>query len=113
METWLNSHPAEIIVCNADGIILDMNTTAIRFYEQNGGKALIGTNVFSHHSEPTRTQVRQLTDEKRQCVYTTEKNNHKKLVTIAPWEQNAVYAGFVLWTIDLPAILPNLNKDKS
>lgn len=112
MDPWIYSHPAEIIVCNIDGIILDLNSTATRLYEFAGGKSLIGTNVFSHHTEPSRSQVKQMTDEKRQFIYLTEKNRQKKLVTISPWEQNGAYAGFVLWTIDLPTKLKKLNKDK-
>jgi transcriptional regulator with PAS, ATPase and Fis domain len=111
MEPWSYSYPAEIIVCDGNGIILEMNAAAIQLYEHDGGKALIGTNVFSHHSESTRSQVKQVTDGKKQYVYTTEKNHQKKLVTISPWEQNGAYAGFVLWTIDLPSELPNINKD--
>jgi sensor histidine kinase regulating citrate/malate metabolism len=111
MDAWSYSIPAEIIVCDTEGLILDMNATAIRFYEKEGGSALIGTNVFSHHSEPSRSQVQELTNRKEKVVYTTEKNGQKTLVTIFPWERNREYAGFVLLTLNLPLSIPIIKKD--
>jgi hypothetical protein len=111
MDAWAYSFPAEIIVCDTKGLILEMNATAIRFYEKEGGNALIGTNVFSHHSEPSRSQVQELTNLKEKVVYTTEKNGQKTLVTIVPWERNQEYAGFTLLTMLLPISITNINKD--
>jgi len=110
-DRWFDSFPAEIIVCNPEGIILDMNETATAIYADDGGKALIGRNVFSHHEEPVRSMVKQLVDTQKKSIYTTEKNGQKKLVTIAPWQQNQAYAGFVLLTIDLPEVISNIKKD--
>lgn len=110
-ETWVQSFPAEIIVCDSEGIILDMNDVAIGFYEREGGRAMIGKNVFDHHVEPVRTRVKRLIDRREKIIYTTEKNGNKKLVTIAPWLQETKYAGFVLITIDLPEEISNINKD--
>lgn len=108
---WTYSFPAEIIVCDPDGVILEMNETAIRLYEAAGGAALIGRNVFDHHAEPSRSQVRGLVNQRRTVMYTTEKDGQKKLVTFAPWYEQQAYAGFTLLVLDLPEEIPHIQKD--
>ena len=108
---WYDTFPAEIIVCDPDGIIREMNETAIRLYQEQGGAAMIGSNVFDHHEEPARGQVKAVVAQRKLFIYTTEKDNKKKLVCISPWYQQDEYAGFVLLVLDLPAIMPNIVKD--
>ena len=111
MEAWADSFPAEIMVCDPQGVILGMNETAIQIYAAVGGAALIGRNVFDHHDEPSRSQVRALVGERRTRMYTTQKAGQKKLVIIAPWDEAGAYAGFILQVLDLPENLPNIIKD--
>jgi len=111
-ESWAYSYPTEIMICDSEGVILDMNETAIGIYENEGGIALIGQNIFDHHFEPVRSHVKSMVGERKRIIYTTEKNGNKKLVNITPWNQGNNFAGFVLFTIDLPAVLSNINKDK-
>lgn len=108
--TWVNSFPAEIIVCDPQGNILEMNDTAISLYEKEGGVAMIGRNVFDHHEQPVRKQVQTMVKQRRTYIYTTEILEQKKLVCIAPWHENGEYAGFVLMVLDLPANMVNLIK---
>jgi PAS domain-containing protein len=108
---WAFTFPAEIIVCNPEGVILEMNETAIRLYESEGGAGMIGHNLYDHHQEPARSQVRSVASQRKTIIYTTEKNRLKKLVCIAPWYDKAEYAGFVLMVLDLPSEIPNLVKD--
>jgi PAS domain-containing protein len=108
---WVASFPAEIIVCDAQGNIIEMNDVAIALYQSVGGAEMIGRNVFDHHREPSRSQVEALVAQRRQVIYTTEKDGQKKLVCIAPWQQDHEYAGFTLLTLDLPEDLPNIRKD--
>jgi PAS domain-containing protein len=108
---WVASFPAEIIVCDADGTIIEMNDVAIDLYQSQGGAGMIGRNVFDHHSEPSRSQVQTLVAQRKPVIYTTEKGGQKKLVCIAPWLQDHEYAGFALLTLDLPADMQNICKD--
>jgi transcriptional regulator with PAS, ATPase and Fis domain len=111
IEPWAFSFPAEIIVCDPDGKILGMNETAIQNYKAVGGAALVGRNVFDHHEEPSRSQLRAMVKSRQPRIYTTQKAAQKKLVVIAPWYEAGAYAGFTLQVIDLPAKLPNIVKD--
>ncbi len=115
MKPWVATLPAEIIVCNAQGTILEMNDYAIKLYEQTGGAKLIGHNLYDHHQEPARSQVEEVIANRvskgEAVIYSTEKAGAKKLICIAPWQQGGKYAGFVLITLDLPAQIPHICKD--
>jgi PAS domain-containing protein len=108
---WIATYPAEIIVCDRAGIILEMSDLAVRIYEKEGGAQLIGRSVFDHHAEPARSQMMSVVNQRKHVIYTTEKRGQKKLVSIAPWKRDGTYAGFVLVVLDLPANLPNIAKD--
>ena len=108
---WIASYPAEIMVCDAAGTILEMSDLAIRLYQQDGGAALIGANVFEHHPGYALANMKQVVDQQRHVIYTTEKGGRKKLVSIAPWYRAGAYAGFALFVLDLPEQLSNIVKD--
>lgn len=108
---WIASYPAEIMVCDEQGIILEMNQVAADIYAGDGGYQLIGHNVFDHHPAAARNQLKDLVERRQPVIYTTEKSGLKKLVSIAPWYRDGRYAGFTLFVLDLPADLPNIHKD--
>jgi len=108
---WISTYPAEIMVCDQDGTILEMNNLAIEIYRHEGGANMIGRNVFAHHHEPARSQMISVVNQRQHVVYTTEKAGKKKLVSIAPWYREAEYAGFSLIVLDLPENIPNIVKD--
>jgi hypothetical protein len=107
---WWEFFPAEIMVCDGDGTILEMNTVSIALYSKQGGAALIGSNVFEHHTEPARSQVKAMVEQKKPVIYTTERAGQKKLVCIAPWGRPEA-AGSALVVLDLPSDMPNIRKD--
>jgi hypothetical protein len=108
---WIVTYPAEIMVCDAAGIILEMSDVAIQIYEKEGGAAMIGKNVFDHHAELPRRQILNVVNQRKHVIYTTEKGGLKKLVSIAPWYSEGGYAGFALIVLDLPQKIPNIVKD--
>jgi len=68
MHDWVNSFPAEIIVCEPDKTILEMNQKAIDLYQKGGGAALVGKNVFDHHQEPSRGIVKSLVSQQETSI---------------------------------------------
>lgn len=108
---WIATYPAEIMVCDPHGTILEMSNLSIQIYEKEGGAQLIGRNVFDHHAEPAKSQMMSVVNQKRHIIYTTEKGGLKKLISIAPWYREGEYAGFALIVLDLPAKIPNIVKD--
>ena len=108
---WVATYPAEIMVCDQDGIILEMSDVSAQIYRKEGGVKMIGRNVFDHHEEPAKSQMMNVVKQKRHVMYTAEKDGLKKLVSIAPWCRDDEYAGFALIVLDLPKELPNIVKD--
>ena len=108
---WISTYPAEIMVCDQDGMILEMSDVSVGIYEKEGGINMIGRNVFDHHEEPAKSQMMNVVKQKRHVMYTAEKGGLKKLVSIAPWYEKGEYAGFALIVLDLPDRLPNIVKD--
>jgi transcriptional regulator with PAS, ATPase and Fis domain len=108
---WIATYPAEIMVCDQEGTILEMSDASIQIYEKEGGAEMIGRNVFDHHLEPAKSQMRNVVKQKRHVMYTAEKGGSKKLVSVAPWYKDDQYAGFALIVLDLPEKIPNIVKD--
>lgn len=99
---WINEFPAAITVCDAEGIILEMNDKAAKTFAADGGRKLIGSNMLDCHPEPARTKTERLLSSRERNVYTIEKNGVKKMIYQSPWYKNGEYAGFVELSLEIP-----------
>ena len=106
-QNWIKEFPCAITVCDTRGTILAMNDKSCKSFEEDGGAALIGTNVLDCHPEPARTKLAELLASGSANVYTIEKAGVKKLIFQSPWYARGVYAGFVELSLPLPADLPH------
>ena len=105
--TWVKEFPGAITVCNADGIILEMNDKAARTFEKDGGASLVGRNMLDCHPEPARGKTERLLAARQKNVYTIEKNGIKKLIFQSPWYKDGQYSGFVEISLEIPFELPH------
>jgi hypothetical protein len=48
------------MVCDLNGIILEMNDKAAEMYRKYGGMELVGKNLFDCHPEPARGKLKRL-----------------------------------------------------
>lgn len=108
---WTAEFPAAVTVCDTAGIILDMNARAAEAFANEGGAALIGTNVLDCHPEPSRSLLARMLAERTRHVYTIEKRGVRKLIYQSPWYENGAYAGFVELSLELPATLPHFVRE--
>ena len=99
---WIKEFPAAVTVCDADGILLEMNDKAAKTFESDGGRKLIGSNMLDCHPEPSRTKTERLLAAQTKNVYTIEKNGIKKLIYQCPWFEDGQYAGFVEFALEIP-----------
>ena len=99
---WIKEFPAAVTVCDATGIILEMNDRAAKTFEKDGGYALVGRNMLDCHPQPARSTTERLLAAKEKNVYTIEKNGIKKLIYQSPWYQHGQYAGFVELSLEIP-----------
>jgi transcriptional regulator with PAS, ATPase and Fis domain len=105
--SWIEEFPGAITVCDARGIIVEMNEKAARAFQELGGKALIGTNLLDCHPEPSRTKVQQMLTTGERNVYTIEKGGVRKLIYQAPWYKEGAFAGFAELALELPEAMPH------
>ena len=110
-QPWMKEFPAAITVSDPDGIILEMNDKSARTFAADGGRALIGKNMFDCHPEPARGKLERLMDKRQANVYTIEKNGVKKLIYQSPWYVNGEYAGFVELSLEIPFEIPHFVRD--
>ncbi len=104
---WIKEFPAAITVCNADGVILEMNDRAARTFEKDGGYALVGRNLLDCHTEASRDKVQRLLASREKNVYTIEKNGVKKLIFQTPWFRQGQFVGFVELSLEIPFEMPH------
>jgi transcriptional regulator with PAS, ATPase and Fis domain len=99
---WIKEFPAAITVCDAEGILLEMNDRAAKGYEKDGGRALIGKNMLDCHPGDSLLKTERLLESRAKNVYTIEKNGVKKIIYQSPWYKNGEYAGFVELSLEIP-----------
>ena len=104
---WVKEFPGSITVCDAEGIILDMNDKSIKTFESQGGAELIGTQLLDCHPEPARTKLAELLAARRRNVYTIEKNGVRKLIYQSPWYENGEYRGLIELSLEIPVEMPH------
>ncbi len=81
---WIKEFPGAVTVCNAEGVIVEMNDRAARTFEKDGGYALVGKSMLECHSELSRDKVQKLLASHEKNVYTIQKNGVKKLIFQSP-----------------------------
>ena len=104
---WIKEFPAAITVCDARGIITEMNDRAAQTFQEQGGKALIGTNLLDCHPEPSRSQVERMLATGERNVYTIEKGGVRKLIYQSPWYADGAFAGLVEMALEIPQTMPH------
>jgi len=105
--TWVREFAGAVTVCDAAGIIVDMNDKAAATFAADGGRALIGTDVLACHPEKARAQLAGMLASGQRNVYTIEKQGVKKLIYQSPWYRDGVYAGFVELSLEIPFEMPH------
>ncbi len=110
--SWVKELPASITVCDADGIILEMNELSCKTFAGDGGADLVGKNLLDCHPEPARSRLSALLHSKSANCYTIEKGGNKKLIFQSPWYQAGEYRGLVEISIPLPDVLPHFVRSE-
>lgn len=104
---WMGSNDVAITVCDREGIIVYMNDQAARTFAADGGKALLGKNLWDCHPEAARKKIRRIMETGANNSYTIEKNGVKKLIHQAPWFEKGELRGLVEFSLAIPLTMPH------
>ncbi len=104
---WIKEFQGAIIVCDVNGMLLEMNDRAAATLEKDGGRGLIGKNILDCHPDEARAKTQTMLSSRAKNVYTVEKNGVRKLIFQSPWYRNGKYAGFVELSLEIPSELPH------
>lgn len=110
---WVEEFAGSVIVCDPEGIIIEMNENAVTAFQKWGGKQLLGSNILDCHPERARSKLKHLMEQRQTNIYTIEKKGVRKLIYQAPWHIKGEYRGFVEMVIEIPASMPHFVRDAS
>jgi transcriptional regulator with PAS, ATPase and Fis domain len=104
---WINGLDVAITVCDTNGIILEMNEKSCKVFEKDGGKELLGKNLYDCHPGPAKNKLEELLKNGKANVYSIEKNGVKKLIYQAPFYEDNQCKGFVEFSMEIPFEMPH------
>jgi transcriptional regulator with PAS, ATPase and Fis domain len=106
-QRWTQGFPGAVTVCDAQGIILEMNDQSIRMFREQGGANLIGRNLLDCHPAPARAKLQEMLKSQATNVYTVEKNGARKFIYQAPWYADGQFGGIVELVLEIPGTIPH------
>lgn len=102
---WAEEINAAVTVCDAEGVILFMNSRARQTFARHGD--LIGKNLFECHSESSRMKIRHMLATGESNAYTISKEGQRKMIYQTPWRREGVIAGMVEISMVIPEEMPH------
>ena len=104
---WLKEINAAVTICDKQGIIVDMNAKSEQVFKNDGGKKLIGSNLFGCHPEPALTKLKEILADGSTNVYTIEKDGKKKIIYQTPWFNENTLGGLIEVSFNIPEVMPH------
>ena len=108
---WVRELPAEIMVCDYRGLILEMNTGAEILFAEDGGRGLLGANLLDCHPAPALGKLKRMLEEQIAHAYFNTENSVKRFFFQSPWYRDGRYAGFVEISFEVPEIIPHFIRE--
>jgi hypothetical protein len=104
---WIHESPFAVTVCDADGIIVEMNARSREVFAKEGGGNLLGKSLLDCHPSPAKEKVALMLKDRKLNSYTIEKNGQRKLIYQSPWYEDGRFAGFVELSLPIPGEMPH------
>ena len=109
--SWAEEMNCAVTVCDAEGVILYMNSRSRETYAKHGN--LIGKNLLGCHNERSRGIIEHLLETGGQNVYTIEKHGVRKLIYQSAWKEDGKVMGLCEISIVLPDEIPHYRRDSA
>lgn len=107
MNHWVKELPAEVMVCDTEGTILEMNAEAESLFAEDGGRGLLGASALDCHPEPSRSKLAGMMDRQIKNAYYNTEKGEKRFFFQSPWYRDGQYAGFVEISFAVPDEIPH------
>ena len=104
---WLKEINAAVTICDNEGIIVYMNDKSEQVFANDGGKNLIGSNLFGCHPEPALTKLKEMLADGSTNVYTIEKDGKKKIIYQSPKKKKKTFGGLIEISFNIPDEMPH------
>jgi transcriptional regulator with PAS, ATPase and Fis domain len=104
---WFEQLPCSVIVCDRKYNVLYMNDKAAEDHADDGGRALVGTDLMNCHPPEAQAKLKEVLRSGRPNVYTTEERRKKKFVYQCQWKKGGRVGGVVQLVIELPRDVPH------
>jgi transcriptional regulator with PAS, ATPase and Fis domain len=108
---WINGLNVSMMVCDREGKILYLNSTAAQHYAKDGGPALVGRNLRDCHQPQSNETIARLIAEHTPNHYTITKHGRKRIIHQLPWFADGRCGGLVELAMDIPDELPHFDRD--
>lgn len=108
---WLDGIQAAVTVSDRSGVIVYMNEKSGQVFKDQGGRDLVGKNLYDCHPPKANEMVKKMMEEAATNVYTIEKNGAKKLIYQTPWMEGGECKGLVEISIPIPFEMPHFARD--
>jgi hypothetical protein len=108
---WVREFPAEVMVCDPAGLILEMNAAAEALFAGDGGRSLLGKNVLACHPGPALGKLEGMLAGQTANAYFNTENGEKRFFFQSPWFKQGRYAGFVEISFTVPEEVPHFTRD--
>jgi len=109
--SWIDVLPVAATVADKGGTIVYMNEKAIDTFKDDGGKELIGKNLFECHQPESNKTIQKILDDRFHNIYTISKKGKKKLIYQVPWIENNEVKGIVELSLEIPSEMPHFDRD--
>lgn len=100
---WAGELGVAITVSDLSGKIVYMNGKSVSTFRNQGGIALVGTNLSECHKPESWIKILQIMETGKANSYTIEKNGVNKMIHQAPWYENGKVAGLVELSMEIPS----------
>ena len=108
---WAKELLSAVTLTDKAGTIIYMNDKSAETFANDGGRDLIGKNLYECHNANSNNVINRIIDNKEPNIYTIEKKGVKKLIYQAPYYDNGEYAGLAEISIVLPENMPHYVRD--
>jgi len=104
---WFDELPCSVIICDKKFKVLFMNDRAAEDHANDGGRALIGTDLMNCHPPDAQVKLRRVLTSGRPNVYTTQEMRKKKLIYQCQWKKGGRVGGVLQLVMELPRDVPH------